>query len=66
MQIRLEFRNLYGYYIGNTFVPSLFLVIIVYLTLYFDINDFEVKYRCLVHPVSMNSRSGNGVFVYSL
>nr|XP_027216912.1 glutamate-gated chloride channel-like [Penaeus vannamei] len=41
IDIRLEFRNLYGYYIGNTFVPSLFLVIIVYLTLYFDINDFE-------------------------
>lgn len=54
-QIRLDFKNLYGYYIGNTFVPSLFLVVIVYLTFYFDTDDFEVRIPCLGYkPLSLS------------
>nr|XP_027216911.1 glutamate-gated chloride channel-like [Penaeus vannamei] len=41
MQVRLSFKNLYGYYVGNTFVPSLLLIVIAYLTLYFDYSDFQ-------------------------
>ncbi|XP_068246314.1 uncharacterized protein [Palaemon carinicauda] len=39
-KVDLELRNLYGYYISNTYVPTTLLVIICYLTLYFDIDDF--------------------------
>nr|XP_027216882.1 acetylcholine-gated chloride channel subunit acc-1-like [Penaeus vannamei] len=39
--VRLIFENLYGYYVGNTFVPSLLLTVIAYLTLYFGFSDFQ-------------------------
>ncbi|XP_050706082.1 uncharacterized protein LOC126991371 [Eriocheir sinensis] len=41
IQIRFEFRNQYGYYIGNTFLPSLMQVIISLVTLRFDLADFQ-------------------------
>ncbi|XP_068230941.1 uncharacterized protein [Palaemon carinicauda] len=39
-KMALELRNLYGYYISNTYIPTTLLVIICYLTLFFDLNDF--------------------------
>ncbi|KAK3857528.1 hypothetical protein Pcinc_036222 [Petrolisthes cinctipes] len=39
-RVWLELRNLSGYYISNTYTPTLLLVIICYLTLFFDIADF--------------------------
>ncbi|XP_037803077.1 ligand-gated ion channel 50-like [Penaeus monodon] len=39
--VEFEFINLYRYYIGNIFLPSLLFVIICYTTLYFDLADFE-------------------------
>lgn len=44
-QVILEFRNQYGYYIGNAVVPSLLMVFICYLTLFFDLLDFQVRER---------------------
>ncbi|XP_042873641.1 ligand-gated ion channel 50-like [Penaeus japonicus] len=41
MPVEFEFINLYRYYIGNIFLPSLLFVIICYTTLYFDLADFE-------------------------
>ncbi|XP_068203413.1 uncharacterized protein [Palaemon carinicauda] len=41
VRILMEFQNLYGYYIGNTFTPTLMLVVICYSCLLFDVNDFE-------------------------
>ncbi|XP_069944811.1 glutamate-gated chloride channel alpha-like [Cherax quadricarinatus] len=41
VQVVLEFSNLFGYYISTTFVPSLMLVIVCYLTLFFDLADFQ-------------------------
>nr|XP_045613694.1 glycine receptor subunit alpha-2-like [Procambarus clarkii] len=41
VRVVLEFDNLFGYYICNTFVPSLMLVIICFLTLFFDLADFQ-------------------------
>ncbi|XP_068247547.1 uncharacterized protein [Palaemon carinicauda] len=41
IQIELEFRNQYGYYIGNAFIPSLLLAVISYLTFFFDMDDFQ-------------------------
>ncbi|XP_070000776.1 uncharacterized protein [Penaeus vannamei] len=41
VQVDLLFENLYGYYIGNTLVPSLLLITISYLTLFFKIDDFQ-------------------------
>ncbi|KAK8390165.1 hypothetical protein O3P69_013021 [Scylla paramamosain] len=40
-QIQFDFRNQYGYYIGNTFLPSLIQVIISLVTLRFDLSDFQ-------------------------
>nr|XP_027236125.1 glycine receptor subunit alpha-2-like [Penaeus vannamei] len=40
VQVTLKFKNQYGYYIGNAVVPSLFMVVICYLTLLFDMDDF--------------------------
>ncbi|XP_064088250.1 uncharacterized protein LOC135202695 [Macrobrachium nipponense] len=39
-KVDLELRNLYGYYISNTYIPTTLLVIICYLTLFFDLDDF--------------------------
>ncbi|KAG7162876.1 ligand-gated ion channel 46-like 2 [Homarus americanus] len=41
IKIEFSFRNQYGYYIGNTFLPSIMLVIICWATLHFDIADFQ-------------------------
>ncbi|XP_045615469.1 uncharacterized protein [Procambarus clarkii] len=41
VQMILEFRNQYGYYIGNAVVPSLLMVVICYLALFFDLHDFQ-------------------------
>ncbi|XP_053634161.1 uncharacterized protein [Cherax quadricarinatus] len=41
IQMVLEFRNQYGYYIGNAVVPSLLMVVICYLALFFDLHDFQ-------------------------
>ncbi|XP_042879256.1 glutamate-gated chloride channel-like [Penaeus japonicus] len=40
------FKNQYRYYIGNVMLPSVMLVILCYVTLYFDINDFNVGVSC--------------------
>ncbi|XP_063601945.1 glutamate-gated chloride channel alpha-like [Penaeus indicus] len=40
-QLELRFRNQFRYYIGNIFMPSLMLVILCYVTLFFDLNDFN-------------------------
>ncbi|XP_066983584.1 uncharacterized protein [Macrobrachium rosenbergii] len=40
-QVILEFQNLYGYYIGNTFLPTIMLVTIGYTCFLFDLADFE-------------------------
>ncbi|XP_069940830.1 uncharacterized protein [Cherax quadricarinatus] len=40
MQLRLQFRNQYGYYIGNSVIPSLLMVSICYLTFFFAMEDF--------------------------
>lgn len=42
-QLELRFRNQFRYYIGNIFMPSLMLVILCYVTLFFDLNDFNVS-----------------------
>ncbi|XP_042220595.1 uncharacterized protein LOC121865318 [Homarus americanus] len=39
-RVSLKLKNLSGYYISSTYVPTLLLVTICYLTLYFDIADF--------------------------
>nr|XP_027227685.1 glutamate-gated chloride channel-like [Penaeus vannamei] len=39
--LELWFKNQYRYYIGNVMLPSVMLVILCYVTLYFDINDFN-------------------------
>ncbi|ROT80564.1 Gamma-aminobutyric acid receptor subunit theta [Penaeus vannamei] len=39
--LELRFRNQFRYYIGNIFLPSLMLVILCYVTLFFDLNDFN-------------------------
>ncbi|XP_037803970.1 probable ligand-gated ion channel 46 [Penaeus monodon] len=39
--LELWFKNQYRYYIGNVMLPSIMLVILCYVTLYFDINDFN-------------------------
>ncbi|XP_064100730.1 uncharacterized protein LOC135211345 [Macrobrachium nipponense] len=39
-KVAIELRNLYGYYISNTYIPTTLLVIICYLTLFFDLSDF--------------------------
>ncbi|XP_071526299.1 uncharacterized protein [Panulirus ornatus] len=39
-KVWLELRNLQGYYISSTYIPTLLLVIICYYTFYFDITDF--------------------------
>ncbi|XP_068230942.1 uncharacterized protein [Palaemon carinicauda] len=39
-KVAMELRNLYGYYISNTYIPTTLLVIICYLTLFFDLSDF--------------------------
>nr|XP_045619273.1 uncharacterized protein LOC123771045 [Procambarus clarkii] len=41
VQVNLFFRNQYGYYLANTFVPTIMLVIICWLTAFFDIADFQ-------------------------
>ncbi|XP_042876519.1 uncharacterized protein LOC122256115 [Penaeus japonicus] len=41
VKVVLQFRNQYGYYVGNAFVPSMFMVFICYLTLLFDLADFQ-------------------------
>ncbi|KAG7166825.1 Glutamate-gated chloride channel-like 16, partial [Homarus americanus] len=41
IKIEFAFRNQYGYYIGNTFLPSVMLAIICWVTLHFDIADFQ-------------------------
>nr|XP_027223142.1 ligand-gated ion channel 50-like [Penaeus vannamei] len=41
VKVVLHFRNQYGYYVGNAFVPSMFMVFICYLTLLFDLADFQ-------------------------
>ncbi|XP_042884699.1 uncharacterized protein LOC122261219 [Penaeus japonicus] len=40
VKVELEFCNLYGYYLGNTFLPTLMLVIICICALGFDLTDF--------------------------
>lgn len=39
----MKFKNQYGYYVGNAFLPSLLLVIVCYLTFWFSIDDFQVR-----------------------
>lgn len=51
-QVRLIFENLYGYYVGNTFVPSLLLTVIAYLTLYFGFSDFQVMLNMILYYIS--------------
>nr|XP_053627980.1 uncharacterized protein LOC128685465 [Cherax quadricarinatus] len=41
VKVEFVFRNQYGYYISNTFLPSIMLVIICWLALYFDLTDFQ-------------------------
>ncbi|XP_037792353.1 acetylcholine-gated chloride channel subunit acc-1-like [Penaeus monodon] len=41
VQVFFKFKNQYGYYIGNAVVPSLFMVVICYVTLFFDLHDFQ-------------------------
>ncbi|XP_042204255.1 uncharacterized protein LOC121853920 [Homarus americanus] len=41
LQLRLVFKNQYGYYIGNAVIPSLLMAFICYLTFYFDMEDFS-------------------------
>ncbi|XP_071549993.1 uncharacterized protein [Panulirus ornatus] len=41
LQVQLELRNQYRYYLANAFLPSLMLVLICCLTLCFDIEDFS-------------------------
>ncbi|XP_047474148.1 pH-sensitive chloride channel 2-like [Penaeus chinensis] len=41
VKVELEFKNLYRYYLGNTFLPTLMLVIICCITLCFDLADFQ-------------------------
>ncbi|ROT63201.1 hypothetical protein C7M84_018955 [Penaeus vannamei] len=40
VNVELGFRNLYGYYLGNTFLPTIMLVIICICALGFDLTDF--------------------------
>ncbi|XP_069985729.1 uncharacterized protein [Penaeus vannamei] len=40
-KVQLVFKNRYVYYIGNAFTPSLMMVIICFLTLLFDLEDFQ-------------------------
>ncbi|XP_063860220.1 uncharacterized protein LOC135100807 isoform X2 [Scylla paramamosain] len=37
----IKFTNQFGYYVGNAFLPSIFLVIICYLTFWFSLDDFQ-------------------------
>ncbi|XP_068202881.1 uncharacterized protein [Palaemon carinicauda] len=41
VKVIMEFRNLFGYYIGNTFIPTLMLVLICYGCFWFDLTDFQ-------------------------
>nr|XP_053626951.1 uncharacterized protein LOC128684702 [Cherax quadricarinatus] len=41
VEVELYFRNQYGYYIGNTFLPCILLVIICWLCFFFHISDFQ-------------------------
>ncbi|XP_047474147.1 uncharacterized protein LOC125028711 [Penaeus chinensis] len=41
LRVELKFRNLYGFYLSNTFLPTFMLVFICCTTLCFDINDFQ-------------------------
>ncbi|MPC32133.1 Glycine receptor subunit alpha-2 [Portunus trituberculatus] len=47
----IKFTNQFGYYVGNAFLPSIFLVIICYLTFWFSLDDFQVRY--VFGPVQM-------------
>ncbi|MPC86022.1 hypothetical protein E2C01_080834 [Portunus trituberculatus] len=38
--IEIVMTNLYGYYISGAYVPTMLLVIISYLTFFFDLSDF--------------------------
>ncbi|XP_047480543.1 glutamate-gated chloride channel-like [Penaeus chinensis] len=44
-QLELMFSNQFRYYIGNIFMPSLMLVVLCYVTLLFDLSDFNVRSR---------------------
>nr|XP_027227686.1 ligand-gated ion channel 50-like [Penaeus vannamei] len=41
VKVEFEFANLYRFYIGNIFLPSLLFVFICYTTLSFDLEDFQ-------------------------
>ncbi|XP_037803971.1 probable ligand-gated ion channel 46 [Penaeus monodon] len=41
VKVEFEFANLYRFYIGNIFLPSLLFVVICYATLFFDLEDFQ-------------------------
>ncbi|XP_076039355.1 uncharacterized protein LOC143024437 [Oratosquilla oratoria] len=41
LRITLKFRNLYRYYITASYVPTFLLVLICFLTLMFDVNNFQ-------------------------
>ncbi|XP_069188985.1 uncharacterized protein [Procambarus clarkii] len=40
VQINIIFTNLNGYFISNTYIPTFLLVIISYITFFFDMEDF--------------------------
>ncbi|XP_069172812.1 uncharacterized protein [Procambarus clarkii] len=40
--VSLELRNLVGYYVSSIYVPTLLLLVICYLTFFFDLADFSV------------------------
>ena len=41
LSISIEFRNMYTYYITSTYIPTILLVFISYLTFWFEIEDFS-------------------------
>ncbi|XP_069971530.1 ligand-gated ion channel 50-like [Penaeus vannamei] len=45
VKVEFEFANLYRFYIGNIFLPSLLFVFICYTTLSFDLEDFQRAFR---------------------
>ncbi|XP_071521413.1 uncharacterized protein [Panulirus ornatus] len=64
MKVEFQFHHLYGYYIGNVFVPSFLLVVVCFLVLYFDIKDFPKRLHQALEDIEAIQCVANDVLVY--
>ena len=65
LTVTVEFKNMYTYYITSTYIPTILLVVISYLTFWFEIDDFNdrimVSLTSLLVLASLFSQISSGL-----